>query len=235
MMKTTGSKFVKTKSAFRGLCIEYYKKNIDNIIDAGEFLQISKPEMNEIIVDAVKKSSIKYNIKLEATYILPNTDNKQNRAFKTQSRSVFESDDINQLLEGDFVKILHEKEEMVLKGSGYSLYSIDGIIINVNVYKPLRGSSYIALPASIQSKKATVNVKNYDEKCFMYSILAKLVNPNHAERLGSNYSEVEGSYDFSNLSFPVSLKDVEKFEKLNQGVSVNVYGLNVENMNIKIM
>lgn len=224
MIKTTGSKFVKTKSAFRGLCIEYYKKNIDNIIDATEFLQISKPGLIEIIVDAVKKSSIKYNIKLEATYILPNTVSKQNRAFKTQSRSVFESDDINQLLEVDFDKILQEKEEMVLKGSGYSLYSIDGIIINVNVYKPLGGSSYIPLPASIQAKKATVNVKNYDEKCFMYSILAKLVNPNHAERLGSNYSEVEGSYDFSNLSFPVSLKNVENFEKLNQGVSVNVYG-----------
>jgi len=111
MIRTTGSKFVKTKSAFRGLCIEYNKKNIDNIIDAREFLQISKPGMNEIIVDAVKKSSIKYNIKLEATYILPNTDNKQNSAFKTQSRSVFESDDINQLLEVDFVRYYKKKKK----------------------------------------------------------------------------------------------------------------------------
>jgi len=67
--------------------------------------------------------------------------------------------------------------------------------------------------------------KNYDEKCFKYSILAKLVNPIHAERLGLNYNEVEGSYDFTTLSLAVSLKDVEKFEKLNPGVSVNVYGL----------
>jgi len=41
--------------------------------------------MYEIINNIVKQSSMRYNIKLEVTYILPNTDNKQNRAFKTQS------------------------------------------------------------------------------------------------------------------------------------------------------
>jgi len=115
MNKTTCTKFVKTKSAFKGLCTEFYKKNLDNIIDAREFLEISKPGLFEIIDNAVKQSSIKYNIKLEATYILPNTDNIQNRAFKTQSRSVFEANDINQLLEVDFLKLLQEKKKWFLR------------------------------------------------------------------------------------------------------------------------
>jgi hypothetical protein len=114
---------------------------------------------------------------------------------------------------------------MMLKGSGFSLISIDGILINVTKYTTKGGSSYIPLPACIERKKATINVQNTDEKCFKYSILAKRVNPIHAERITSNYSEVENIYDFSGLTFPVSLKDVEQFEKKNLGVSINVYGL----------
>ncbi|CAI6352324.1 unnamed protein product [Macrosiphum euphorbiae] len=86
------------------------------------------------------------------------------------------------------------------------------------------GSSYIPLPAFIERKKATINVLNFDEKCFKYSILAKLVNPVHAERIGSNYVEVENRYDFENINFPASLNDVAKFEKTNK-VSVNIYSL----------
>ena len=54
--------------------------------------------------------------------------------------------------------------------------------------------------------------------------MAKHVYPIHAERIGSNYDEVEHNYDFSNLKFPTTIKDVSKFEKINN-VSVNVYSI----------
>lgn len=79
---------------------------------------------------------------------------------------------------------------MTLKGSGFSLGSIDGMLLNINKYNPLGGSSYIPLPVWIENKKATINVQNYDEKCFMYSILAKLVKPENSFRVGLNYTEV---------------------------------------------
>ena len=198
-----------------------FKKNTDGIKNARDFLDHSKPEIYAILNESIENSPVKYNIKLEATYIIPNTHTRENRAFKTRSRSVFQSDDVNNFLELDFIKLLQEQEEMELKGSGFSLESIDGIIFNVNVYKHLGGSS---LPAFIERKKATINVLNFDEKCFKYSILAKLVNPVHAERIGSNYVEVENRYDFKNINFPASLIDVAKFEKTNK-VSVNIYSL----------
>lgn len=153
MKTTTSSTFVQTKSAFNGLCKEYFKKNTDCIKTVRDFLDNSKPEMFAILYDSVQNSPVKYNIKLEATYIIPNTDTKENRAFKTRSRSVFQSDDINDILELDFIKLLQEQEEMEHKGSGFSLESIDGVILNVNLYKPLGGSSYIPLPAFIERKK----------------------------------------------------------------------------------
>jgi len=120
MNATTSSKFVKTKSAFKGLCTEYFKKNINNIEDATEFLTISKPEVVGINDGALRQSPIKYNIK-------PHTDVKENRAFKTRARSIFNVYDINEMLEFDFDTILKEQEVMALKGSGFSLNSIDGI------------------------------------------------------------------------------------------------------------
>jgi len=100
---------------------------------------------------------------------------KENRSFKTLCTSLFLASDIDKNIDADFIKIKQEENDMMLKGSGFSLLSIDGILINVNKYTPIGGSSYIPLPACIERKKATINVQNTDEKYFKYSILAKHV------------------------------------------------------------
>ena len=37
-------------------------------------------------------------------------------------------------------------EEFIQNGSNYQLYSIKGMKIDIDVYRPLRGSSYLDLP-----------------------------------------------------------------------------------------
>jgi len=114
---------------------------------------------------------------------------------------------------------------MKLKGS--TIISIDGILVNINKYTPLgAGSSYIKLPDCIENKKAVVNTKNTEEKCFKYSILAKHINGSSACRVGHHFDEIENMYDFSKLSYPVQVKDIKhKFESRNPKVSINVYSL----------
>ncbi|VVC30199.1 Ribonuclease H-like domain [Cinara cedri] len=48
--------------------------------------------------------------------------------------------------------------------------------MNINMYKynPFRGASYIQLPKFISDKKVIINIKNEDNKCFLWSILAAL-------------------------------------------------------------
>jgi len=54
------------------------------------------------------------------------------------------------------------------------------------------------------------------------SVLAALHPPKyHAERV-SNYVDYENSLNISGLNFPLAVKDVPKFEKQNQSISVNV-------------
>ena len=72
--------------------------------------------------------------------------------------------------------------ELQERSSGWSLKRILYLTTNINKYNPMRVGSYIPLPKEIQDKKAFVNVKNKDKKCFMWSVLAGLYSkPIHPE------------------------------------------------------
>ena len=66
-------------------------------------------------------------------------------------------------------------------------------------------------------------MQNYDDKCFMWAVLAAL-HPSspHAERI-THYAQYTNELDFTGIPFPMKICDVNKFEKLND-ISVNVFG-----------
>ncbi|GBO13510.1 hypothetical protein AVEN_265542-1 [Araneus ventricosus] len=63
--------------------------------------------------------------------------------------------------------------------------------LKTTTHHPLAPSSYIPLPSKLAAKKAVVNIKNTDQKCFIWSVLAALhpVRQN-AERV-SHYTSME--------------------------------------------
>jgi len=86
---------------------------------------------------------------------------------------------------------------MTLKGSGFLfLDKINEVMISINKYKPLGGLSYFPLPLCIENKRATINVRNDDEKCFVFSIFPKLVDLQNSFRIGRNYHDLVHNYNF---------------------------------------
>ena len=70
------------------------------------------------------------------------------------------------------------------QGSGWSLQCILHLTVNINKYNPMRAGSFIPLPDVIKNRKACVNVKNDDNECFKWAVLAGLLNIQvHAERI----------------------------------------------------
>ncbi|GFX57835.1 uncharacterized protein TNCV_943951 [Trichonephila clavipes] len=65
-----------------------------------------------------------------------------------------------------FLKILSSCEEFEGRGSGWILDEILHLEVKTCACQPLAASSYIALPKTITKKKAVINIKNSDEKCF---------------------------------------------------------------------
>ncbi|XP_060876104.1 uncharacterized protein LOC132949299 [Metopolophium dirhodum] len=219
--------FVEILSSATRKIVWYYTKNIANTTIYSDFLRPLIPELVNLLKTHVQKHAIKFNLKLEATYNRPNVPNSsENRAFKTVAVEIFPDSDIKTIIERAYIKLMKEKDEYMGRGSGFTLESIDGLLLAVYKYTPMGGSSYIQLPEYIDRKRGTINPKNTDQHCFKWAILSRHVTgPTVCRVEGNRYSQHEGEYNFDGISFPTPLSDISKFEKNNINVSGNVYGL----------
>ncbi|CAI6363423.1 unnamed protein product [Macrosiphum euphorbiae] len=224
MVKVPG--FVEILSSASRKIVWYYAKNIGNTTIYSDFLRPLMPEIENLLKTRVQQGPIKFNLKLEATYNRPNVPNSsENRAFKTVAVEIFSDSDISTIIERAYIKLLKEEEEYKSRGSGFTLETIDGLLLGIYNYTPMTGSSYIELPAYIDRKRGTINPQNTDQQCFKWAILARHVTGPSAFRIGENYKKHEGKYNFDGISFPTPLSDISKFEKNNINVSINVYGV----------
>ena len=117
-------------------------------------------------------------------------------------------------------------ENPALLNSRFVFNEVLYLDVNFHQLNLMRGSSYFQLPDFIAKRKAMINPQNGDEECFKWAIIAvdKWMDiDSHPERV-SNLREFADSYNWSGLEFPVSPKQIGKFEAKND-ISVNVLGL----------
>ena len=61
-----------------------------------------------------------------------------------------------------------------MRGSEFAYDSVDALYYNLNKVSLSRGGSYIDSPKWLKNKKATINPKNIDRKCFQYPLTVAL-------------------------------------------------------------
>ena len=74
------------------------------------------------------------------------------------------------------------------------------------------------------NKRATINPRNKDNKCFQYSITVALnlqIIENHPERT-SNIKPFINQYNWEGIDFPAGIKDWKKFERNNKTIALNI-------------
>ena len=110
-------------------------------------------------------------------------------------------------------------------GTGWAVFNVIKLELHTVSYKPLRGGIWLPLPEELKVRKAIINMKNEDNKCFLWSVLRAL-NPkdNHPERVDKDLKSKENTLNMEGIEYPVSLKDIDKFEKQNPSISIIVYG-----------
>ena len=110
-------------------------------------------------------------------------------------------------------------------GSDWAFYKVIKLELHTVSYRPLRGYTWIPLTKELADKKAIINMKNKDNKCFLWCVLRAL-NPkdDHAERVDKELMEKENTLNMEGIEYPVSLKDINKFEKQNPSISITVLG-----------
>ena len=83
------------------------------------------------------------------------------------------------------------------------------------------------LPDWISNKKAIVNIENKDEKCFLWCVLRYLHPKERDEERLTDLKKYENSLNTKEITFPMKLSHISKFEKLNPTIpGRNVFSVN---------
>ena len=145
--------------------------------------------------------------------------------FNSKAKTIAKVDDIEPELNMSRQEILNVIDKWVSEGSGWVIDQIDSHYINVTLYKPLNGSSYIELPTELRNpKKGLINIKNKDAECFRWCHIRHL-NPQEKDpqRIKKEEKKMINELNYDGIDFPLSLKHYNKVEKQNS-IRINVFG-----------
>ncbi|VDI46426.1 Hypothetical predicted protein [Mytilus galloprovincialis] len=118
----------------------------------------------------------------ENIYVIPH--------FTSKLTTITESTDLELEIAFMVEKVKESMAKYMREGSGWTFGHIEKLEIHLNKFKPLKGSSYIALPKPLGQKKAIINVQNTDQECLRWAILSAL----HHEEVDNNCTKRVGQY-----------------------------------------
>ena len=219
---------VKEKSAFKGFTTQYVIKGSPDY-DTTTFLTVAKPWVINIMD---KNRNIK--VRLYLNCIMKSTDSDgytkiSKFAFHSVGRKIItEETDPHEI----YKEMIDEIEEEVQKvehaeGSGWVFVEVENLTLHTDIWDPLKASSYIDLPKELKNKNAIINMKNEDNKCFLWCVLRAL-NPKdeHPERIDKDLKSKENTLNMEGIAYPVDSKGIKRFEKQNPDISISVLGYN---------
>ena len=81
------------------------------------------------------------------------------------------------------------------------------------------------LPKKLKAKKAIINVQNRDEECLRWAIKAALFPPPPGVKVTRTLSyPTEDGLDFRGIDFPTPVSQIDRLEKQNPNLAINVFG-----------
>ena len=216
---------IKEKSAFKNFTVQYVIINSDPTYDPITFLYNSGPPMINIMN---KNRNIKVKLYLNCLMKRKDPDGytriKKFAFHSIGQKIITESTNPHEI----YKEMIDEIEEEINKieqaeGSGWVFVEVESLALHVDIWDPLRASSYIDLPKELKNRKAIINMKNEDNnKCFLWCVLRAL-NPkdDHPERIDKDLKSKENTLNMEGIAYPVDFKGVNRFEKQNPDISIS--------------
>ena len=210
------------QSSFRGFTNQFTLEPSGNVtFDPESFLTAVKQK-------ALAKIQTQTKMK-KKTYLKTGQSLVEEHQFRSKNEIVLESTEKNELWSLLTEQVLEDLAKFQMNGSGWTFHSTVTIDIHTIGYEPLNKSSWVPLLKFLTCKKALFNMKNTNNQCFKWCI-AKGLNPveRGSERITKILRKQAESLNFKGIEFPMSLKDIDKFERLNPEIKVNVFGYEAE-------
>ena len=153
-----------------------------------------------------------------AINFISSKDSDETRTMHTKSNNVeimmgSETDEIIEDLFESFLQKYQEGLEQSMRGSEFAYDSVD---------------AYIDSPKWLKKKKATINPKNNDDKCFQYALTVAINYEqikDHPERT-SKIKPFIDKYNWKEIDFSSHSKDLkkinQKYKKYKKSVAINI-------------
>ncbi|KYN11400.1 hypothetical protein ALC57_16451 [Trachymyrmex cornetzi] len=193
-------------------------------IEPRQFLENACEIVLKRVQDAIEKhGSVKVNTAFNGEFVAG--DKHAIKSITTKNFELYQESNVHEWYDRHIVEpTLTSLDEFQERDSGWALSRILNLIVNVNKLNPMHAGCNIELPREIVLKKAVINVHSTDNACFAWSVVAALYPAErNAERV-SSYPHYLSVLNLTGIEFPMKLKNIPKFERLND-VSINVYGI----------
>ena len=176
--------------------------------DTRAFLEGVQPQIRAKLEEEIKAlNGIKFQLALKVQFRKDNPDGSEeytDPVLRHKQEAILQSSEIEGALNQAFPKIQETLEKWTQRGSGWFVDRVEVLRLNIARYQPLRGGSYIPLPAVVRLKKTMVNVKNKEDHCLRWALRSALFPAvDHAER-PSKYPTDDG-LDFEGIDAPTPI------------------------------
>ncbi|XP_072376726.1 uncharacterized protein [Diabrotica undecimpunctata] len=215
----------KLTHAFKNRIASYRFMSKSNKISYSGFMNEVKPKVIKILSDyLLQHTALKVNCELFAMFYKPENEMSDIKSMNTSNKIFTLSSHISDMYDDFAEAIMTQASEFQEKDSNWALQEILFLDVNINKFSTVSASAYINLPSQIKRKGAILNIQNKDSMCFAYCVMAAIFPANGDPTKPESYPPCDTLLNFDGIGFPVKLKDINKFEILNN-ISVNVYGL----------
>ena len=169
---------IRANDVFNDNYIEYESRGgKDKNLLPEDYLDIIRPFLRDMRNNHMTHGEWKIQLTMQIT-LISSLDTGEIRTMNSKSDNVEiamgnEADDIIKELFESFKKRYQEGLETKMKGSQFVFESVDLLCYSLHKISLNRGGSYIDSPSWIKNKRATINPKSKDNKCFRDATTSK--------------------------------------------------------------
>ena len=215
---------IREASAFRSYTNQYVMTNTNLGLGPEKFLEHAKPPIINIFNSNRNIKTILY-----LHVLMSQGETIQEFAFHSKGLKLILKGTNEEETYDEMVEEILEEIDMVrdAEGSGWRFEKVIKLVLHTTKWDIVNAGSYIELPQALKNRKAIINMKNQDDKCFMWCVLRAL-NPKDRdnERIDNNLKNKVDTLNMEGIQYPVSLRGIDRFEHLNPEISITVLGYN---------
>ena len=203
-------KIIKTNNAFRG----YARTSKIEIVDERDVVvqlkasEISLKELFKGLLIELKAFEYQITLKVLLSKVKCSDQIEYNPVyFNSLTKTAINSDC---KLDEWFYEIIYRLESWISNGSGWIVEEVIDQYLNVSLYLPHSGSTYVKLPKELNHPmKGLINIKNNDNKCFLWCHVRHLnLDGKNLWRISGKVREISKSLNYSGVDFLVAKKTV---------------------------